>query len=607
MTTYYIAPGGNNSNAGTEASPWLTIGKANTTLVAGDKVYIKAGTYSDAIRSTNDGTSDANRITYQAFGNGTVNLTGFSSTGSTKRGAINLSNKSYVSVIGRGDSDAVDVRRIVIVLPSGQVSAMASFNGATGCIMSNLISVSTDTNATNYGIQFGVHSFGEQEQTRFNILRQCHITGNSTTSVSTGVEDLINMGGMSDHCLVEDNIFDGASRHITFNNQGSNGSFIASRGNFVWNNAHTAQSIYNCGPNMLVENSRLQCQAQIPTCIGPECNFGSSLQVGSTNMLIRYNTLFEGCRAPCGFDSQGGIAGGYGGDNVQPVTGYRIYNNTAVDSAGVPFGIANFIGSTSHIIGDGILVNNFFYDGNAQFWSNICIVYRDPTPTVNDRFIRNVVGNPGGSSSEDILFWNDSGWTLAEAKANFTNPTGPDLRDWNGFANVYDAAPGFTNYAANDFTLTSSSPYIDGGAPLTRVAIADTGTGTSLILDDARFFYDVSGFPAWMGVQWDWIAVGPTSNNVTGATKIQLAGINYSTNTVTLTSSITRNDGDYVWLWKDSAGRQVISGTAPNIGALEFQDANITGTVLITDAPDLAAASGAITVTATTGYAYILE
>jgi hypothetical protein len=55
-TTYYIATDGNDSNNGTSTStPWRTLGKATSTLVAGDTVYIKAGNYGNQVIS--EGTS----------------------------------------------------------------------------------------------------------------------------------------------------------------------------------------------------------------------------------------------------------------------------------------------------------------------------------------------------------------------------------------------------------------------------------------------------------------------------------------------------------------------------------------------------------------------
>jgi hypothetical protein len=53
-----------------------------------------------------------------------------------------------------------------------------------------------------------------------------------------------------------------------------------------------------------------------------------------------------------------------------------------------------------------------------------------------------------------------------------------------------------------------------------------------------------------------------------------VAAVNYSTNTITLTSSIQRKDGDPVWLYKKSDGVQVLYGSAPDAGAHEFISAS---------------------------------
>ena len=43
--TYYVAPAGSDSNAGTLAAPWKSIAKAQSVAVAGDTVYFRGGAY----------------------------------------------------------------------------------------------------------------------------------------------------------------------------------------------------------------------------------------------------------------------------------------------------------------------------------------------------------------------------------------------------------------------------------------------------------------------------------------------------------------------------------------------------------------------------------
>ncbi len=101
------------------------------TLVAGDTALIAAGTYGDQIRPTNDGVSDASRITYRALGDGSVILTAVGATNegnAPDAGAIALGGKSFVTVDG--------VHQSIRVLP-GRTSfaALANFTGASSCVI----------------------------------------------------------------------------------------------------------------------------------------------------------------------------------------------------------------------------------------------------------------------------------------------------------------------------------------------------------------------------------------------------------------------------------------------------------------------------------------
>src|ERR1051325_749548 len=56
-TTYYVATTGSDSNPGTQGSPWKTLGKAWTTMAAGDKCFIRGGTYRENLTKAKTGTS----------------------------------------------------------------------------------------------------------------------------------------------------------------------------------------------------------------------------------------------------------------------------------------------------------------------------------------------------------------------------------------------------------------------------------------------------------------------------------------------------------------------------------------------------------------------
>lgn len=90
---YYISTlSGSDTNDGTITQPWKTISKANSTLVAGDTVYLRAGTYGETIRPDNSGAVGM-YITYAVYGSESVIITDVES-------GVDLSERSYVNVDG---------------------------------------------------------------------------------------------------------------------------------------------------------------------------------------------------------------------------------------------------------------------------------------------------------------------------------------------------------------------------------------------------------------------------------------------------------------------------------------------------------------------------
>ena len=68
---YYVdhaAANAYDENPGTEEQPWKTLGKAGEAATKGDKVYVRAGTYREALELTGEG------VTVQAFGDDAVVL-----------------------------------------------------------------------------------------------------------------------------------------------------------------------------------------------------------------------------------------------------------------------------------------------------------------------------------------------------------------------------------------------------------------------------------------------------------------------------------------------------------------------------------------------------
>jgi parallel beta-helix repeat protein len=98
--TYYVAPGGQDGWPGTEGQPWATIQHAAETLVAGDTVYIKAGTYPERVTPANSGTTGS-VITYAAYPGDAVTIDGSGVTlPAWEAGLIEISGLSHITVTG---------------------------------------------------------------------------------------------------------------------------------------------------------------------------------------------------------------------------------------------------------------------------------------------------------------------------------------------------------------------------------------------------------------------------------------------------------------------------------------------------------------------------
>jgi Right handed beta helix region len=65
-TVYYLSPAGSDSNPGTAAAPWQTLGKAFATLHAGDTALLASGTY---------GQGDASALTWTGQGSASAPIT----------------------------------------------------------------------------------------------------------------------------------------------------------------------------------------------------------------------------------------------------------------------------------------------------------------------------------------------------------------------------------------------------------------------------------------------------------------------------------------------------------------------------------------------------
>lgn len=572
-TDYYVSPSGDDLDPGTQAEPWRTIGRANTALQPGDTVYLLAGTYDDPIRPAADGTSDAMRIVYQAFGDGNVVLTSFPGSGTPFEGALALGEKRYVTVSGRAPGDPVTAQRIRLEPPE-DINSLGNVCGSEGVVIENVYAACPDNDRNcNRGFGFCINFWSGDYESRYNVLRNSTFIGNSDPGQDPNnfTEDLISIAHRAHHNLIENNLFV-TCRHTALYSDSPTAFANVIRGNRILNPQHTALSIWSTGvalpdgARFLVENNWLSASGRT---VSPDGGPGNALQWGSDELIIRHNVLTQGGSVDQHATSIGGLMGATSTSFGSPyfATDGRVYQNAIVENRGAALGMFDF--SVDPVdLGRHVFVNNVFYGSSTPDTGGLLAIYQDLSFATSDRFVRNVWGNPGGAASESVISNAHHGFAdLATAILDWRNPIDPELTPWQGYENVYDAAPGFRDYAGGDFRFEESSPYVDSGAPLTLVAAGDSGGGTTLLVEDARFFFaEAASFPSWMGVELEWIAVGTT---IATATTAQLVSVDDATGTLLLDRPLSRSAGDSVWLWRDSTGREVIRGAGPDLGPFE--------------------------------------
>lgn len=143
----------NDSNSGTQSSPWCTVSKAATTMVAGDTTYIRTGIYRETLTPTNSGSSGS-PITYKNFDSETatisgadlvtnwISLGGVESTGVFSTGFETGGTSDFTSTTAdSGNTVAVDTT----IKSHGSYSLKASFGGTNENARANK-TISSQTN-----------------------------------------------------------------------------------------------------------------------------------------------------------------------------------------------------------------------------------------------------------------------------------------------------------------------------------------------------------------------------------------------------------------------------------------------------------------------------
>jgi len=505
---FYVSPNGNDNWPGSLEYPWRTINKANTTLLPGQTVLIREGTYQETISPINS-SNLGNYITYKNYPNETVIIR------DVQQGA-NLVNKSYIEIDG-----------------------LTFTNTSLNWIRMN----NTGGGSSDYNIIQNCDFTKNNEFAGFYLRKASYnkIIDNTFDGADAEIieQDFIYMRNNATHNLIQGNDF-GDAKHGCLNIVGDGGTteygegprYNVVRDNYFRTTLHTALLVEMNAYHNLVENNII-----FENSINTDNHVAAGLQLDATANIIRNNVIYNGR-----YDGLILNAYYYQG-TFKHCNNNRIYNNTIYGNGGNWYYPAQgnpylFGGghqtNTLEPITNNILKNNIFYKNRSEEHDVQNILYFSSDP-VNEKniFSHNIIiQNQAGDAQ--IKWCGNTLRTLNWVQSNY-----PSL--W--FNNI-DADPMFTNPEAGDFTLQPSSPAVDAGDWLTYTV--GSGTGTQITVEDAGYFCD--GFEI---IEGDNIKIG--SNPV-----VRIININYTTNTIIIENPISWNDGDPVSL--------PYQGNRPNIG-----------------------------------------
>ncbi|MCL5282125.1 MAG: InlB B-repeat-containing protein [Planctomycetes bacterium] len=530
-TTYYVnKTAGTDAAAGTSVSTaWATIGKANAALRAGDTVYIRAGTYTEAVAPANSGTA-SNPITYKNYPGEVVTVDGVYT-------CIMLTGRSYITVDGiRGHNPTYQWVR---------------FDNTNYCIVKN---------GTFWAIQTanaaGIVSFSNASC--YNQVLNNSLDGWTPTS-QAGQQDLILVTGNSTHNLIQGNTFGYGSHGDIMVRAGCDYTVI--RNNIFDNPWHTGLNVYdysNSAKYVVIENNIFRdmgtehatnpstVDAPKALCWHPGLQWG-----GGIKGIVRENVFYN-----CGT----GIS--LGGHEV--TTDDKFYHNTFYNNV---FHFSANTATSPAVTGNVFVSNLMFvhqpYSEAGAAYDNHDIYYTITLdPNCVNAWTNNSVAYYSGPTLTSRIKYGYSAtyvWegTLAYIESKFPN-------DWYG---NYQYDPQFVDATNHKFTLQATSPCIDKGQHLTLTVGAGTNS-TSLVVADAGYFFSGAGAP--------WFVPNTVADTIyiEGAGSVQVASINYSTNTITLASPMT-------WATNKKVYHRKYAGNAPDIGAYEYQGSSTTYTLTV--------------------------
>jgi hypothetical protein len=573
-TTYWVDDNGAAANlaACSGATPLsgtaaCSYDKANGSgVVAGDTVYYRTGTYNisgiyeSGIRPTNSGTN-GNRITLKAYNSESVSFVGISGAPI----CIDLmQGQDYITVDG---ISCTNFYHNAYLGNDGSPSGTdADYNEIVNCTFTG--------NPTSY------HEIGWRGSNifpgHFNWIHNNTFLNYGDFADGDDVGVPLELGwdsGTADvhDNVVEDNTFMGCGHHCV----GLQGSKNVFRNNYLQNykwddyagtlyGSKVLQIVGNTGVgSSLIEKNRIGYGWDSPEPQTPE---GEGLLLSADYNIFRYNEWVRNYLTAVYHHSQHGA------------TALSIWNS--------------FYNNTIWYAG---WHNNSASTEAKDYWNEIYThgyVMLEGTGAVNNMIVNNIFYNNENSvlANQDVVNFQGELPALQDVRSNWLTATGnPKFVDITG-------TPDPTNATQFNFSLQSDSTAINAGTYLTTAVYKDADEITAV---NAYPFQPGWGNGAGGGavVYADWICLTTSSTVVSYDKCFQITAIDYANKYINVGAHGLPNNATtyYVWLYKNSLGEVVLSGSAPDYGAHEYTgasfskcDINMDGSVNATDVSYLA-------------------
>jgi PKD repeat protein len=253
--TYYVSPTGSNSNSGTQAQPFRTIAYGASFLQPGDTLYLRAGTYSEAlINNIPGGSSWDEPVTIAAYPGEAVTVR--PPKGSTS--VVYLSDQTRCYIVFDGlVLDAVNVDADAVKITWGSSTGASNHIRFSNCEIENAVNGSGPqqgvliTNASgentdnNEFINCQVHDNGKSSlehgfyiESSYNLIQGCDVYNNAGYGIQVYKGGGVN-GQDASYNTICDSAFHDNSQHGNSGNAGIGlftGDGNVAYNDLVWNN-----------------------------------------------------------------------------------------------------------------------------------------------------------------------------------------------------------------------------------------------------------------------------------------------------------------------------------------------------------------------------------